>query len=170
MSSTKRQRNKPREEQWTKLVRPMMQTEAWRALSPVAQALYPWVRFEWKGPQANNNGKLRLSVRQAAEFLGVNMKTAARAFHDLQAKGFLCVTEAAHLGTGGEAKSPSFELTELPMPHSDKRDGRKLYREWRPGSDWPVRKAAMHNPRGINGAKPCPQNGNDPVPYLGTNS
>ena len=169
MSTAKRKRDKPREEQWTKLVRPMMQTDAWRALPPVAQALYPWLKFEWKGPQANNNGKIRLSVRQAAECLGVNMKTAARAFHDLQAKGFLHVTEAAHLGTGGEAKSPSFELTELPMPHGDKRDGRKLYREWRQGADWPVRKAAMHNPRGINGAKPRPQNWNSAVVVSGTN-
>ena len=162
-------RNEQGVEHFTKLVRTMMETPAWRALTPTAQALYPWIKFEWRGPKANNNGQIKLSVRQAAEALGVNMKTAARAFHDLQAKGFLVVTEAARLGIGGEAKSPSFEITELPLPHIEQRDGRKLYRQWEAGRDWPVHKAAIHNPRGRNGAKPCPQNGNSTVVILGTN-
>lgn len=169
MSKPKRpKRNEPREEHWTKLIRPTMETPAWRALSSTAQALYPWVKLEWRGPQANNNGKIRLSVRQAAARMNVDMKTAARAFHDLQAKGFLFVIEAASLGFGGEAKSPSFEITELPMPLSEQRGGRKLYDQWRPGADWPVCKAAVHNPRGLSG-KPCPRKGNGTVVVLGTN-
>ena len=155
MSVTKRQRSsKPREEQWTKLVRPMMQTEAWRALPPVAQALYPWLKFEWKGPQANNNGKLVLSVRQAAERLGVAVNTAGKAFHELQAKGFLAVAKAGSLGCEGEAKGHEYELTELPLPGSEKPAGRRLYLEWKAGRDFPVHHTATNNPRGINGAEP----------------
>ncbi|KZX94486.1 MULTISPECIES: helix-turn-helix domain-containing protein [unclassified Sulfitobacter] len=146
-------KNERRAEHFTAMTRNMMETPAWRALSPCAQALYPWLRLEWRGAKANNNGKLRLSVRQAAERMGVNVKTAARAFHDLQAKGFVVVVEPARLGLGGEAKSPAFELTEISLPHSDRSAGRRLYVDWKPGADFNVQKGAVHNPRGGNPRK-----------------
>lgn len=149
-------RNENRSEHFTKMVRTMMETDAWRALTPAAQALYPWLKFEWRGAQNNNNGKIRLSVRQAAERLDVAPNTAAKAFHDLQAKGFIVMTEAAHLGIGGEAKSPAFELTELSLPHGDKPDGRRLYKQWQPGRDFPVHKSKANNPAGKNGRKTKP--------------
>lgn len=146
-------------EHFAAMIRTTMETPAWRALSPVAQALYPWLKLEWRGPKANNNGKIRLSVRQAAERLGVSDNTAMRAFHDLQAKGFLVVTEHARLGLGGEAKSPAFEITELATPHGDKAEGRKLYRDWQEGHDFPVHRAMANNPSGKNGrTKPCLKN------------
>jgi len=138
-------------EHFAKLTRALMETPAWRTLSTTAMALYPWLRLEWHGPQNNNNGRIRLSVRQAAKKLGVSNDTAARAFRDLQGKGFLVVTEPAHLGVEGAAKSPTFELTELPLPHSEPHVGRMLYRSWRKGQDLPVQKAAVHNPDGCNG-------------------
>lgn len=160
-------RNEARVEHFTKMIRPFMETPAWRALSTTAQALYPWIKLEWKGPKNNNNGKIQLSVRQAAERLGVNTKTAARAFHDLQAKGFLVVKSPASLGLHGEANSPCFEITEIPLPHSDLNDGRKLFRHWKDSQDFPVQKAAIHNPRGHRGntlspntARTCSKNGN----------
>ncbi|MEY8829647.1 hypothetical protein AB9K34_14765 [Sedimentitalea sp. XS_ASV28] len=145
-------RNENRAEHWTKMVRPTMQTDAWRALSSTAQALYPWIKFEWHGPKANNNGKLRLSVRQAAECLGCNPKTAMRGFHDLQAKGFIVQTEGACLGATGEAQSPSYEITEIALPTSN--TGRRLYRDWQKGHDFPVKVVATNNPHGINGQAP----------------
>ncbi|WP_461427750.1 hypothetical protein [Gymnodinialimonas sp.] len=147
-------RNERAQEHWTKLARPMMETDAWRALSPVAQALYPWLKLEWRGPKANNNGKIRLSVRQAADALGVTRNTAGRAFHDLQAKGFIVVRERARLGIGGNASGPSYELTELSTPHSKKADGQKLYKLWKPGDDYPIHKGAVHNPRGKRNRNP----------------
>ncbi|SDY75692.1 hypothetical protein [Citreimonas salinaria] len=141
-------RNEQRQEHFTTLTRPLMETDAWRALSPVAQALYPWIKLEWRGPKANNNGKISLSVRQAKGRMGIGINTAARAFHELQAKGFLVVREHACLGIGGEARSPAYEITEIPLPHSDTNVGRRLYNEWRPGRDFPVLKAAAHNPNG----------------------
>ncbi|MFO0513473.1 MAG: hypothetical protein ACK5YF_00690 [Rhodobacterales bacterium] len=142
---------------WTKLLRPTMETPAWRALPPVAQALYPWLKFEWRGTDSNNNGSIRFSVRQAAEALGVAIDTAARAFHDLQAKGFLVMTEPAVLGLEGAAKSPAFELTEIAMRGA--RDGRKLFLHWSEGRDYPVHKARANNPTGrARKTKPCPKN------------
>ncbi len=144
-------RNEKRAEHWTKMVRPTMQTDAWRALSSTAQALYPWLKFEWHGPKANNNGKLRLSVRQAAECLGCTRNTAARAFADLQAKGFIVQTEGAHLGAAGDAQSPSYEITEIALPASN--TGRRLYRDWQKDHDFPVKTAMTNNPAGVNGAR-----------------
>jgi hypothetical protein len=142
---------------WTKLLRTTMQTPAWRALPSVSQALYPWLKLEWHGPDSNNNGSIRFSVRQAAEALGVANDTAARAFHQLQAKGFLVMTEPAVLGLEGAAKSPAFELTEIAMRGA--RDGRKLFLHWSEGRDYPFHKAAANNPKGrTRKAKPCPKN------------
>lgn len=145
-----------RPEHFTMMLRGLMEEPAWRALSCTAQALYVWLRLEWKGAQANNNGQIRLSVRQAAERLGVGTDTASYAFHDLQAKGFLVVTEIAHLGTSGSAKSHAYELTEIELPHAAQHGGRRLYRQWREGQNFPVHKAAAHNPRGrFRKAEPC---------------
>lgn len=124
----------------------VMDTEAWVTLSCTGKALYPLLLMEWRGPSANNNGSIVLSVRQAAEKLGIGINTAARAFHQLQARGFIVVRKHAALGVKGYATAPEYELTEIAMPgHTE---GRKLFKDWKPGSDYPVQKAAIHNPSG----------------------
>lgn len=156
-------RNEGREH-FARLARHLMEEPAWRALSSAAQALYPWLRLEWRGPEANNNGAIRLSVRQAAAKMGLSVNTAARAFHDLQAKGFLVVTEHARLGSTGEAKGPAYELTEIGLPLAADRGGRRLYREWRANHDFPVRKAMANNPTGRRSrAEPCHKNSDGSV-------
>lgn len=140
-------RNENRGEHFAKMLRSTMQTPAWRALSPMAQALYPWLMLEWHGPKSNNNGRITLSVRQAAQAMGIGINTAARAFHDLQAKGFVVVRKQAQLGIKGVATATEFELTEIALP-SDGMRPRRLYLEWQEGADFTVSKAAIHNPRG----------------------
>lgn len=149
MGRDKQNESKP--EHWTKMVRPTMQTEAWRALSTTSQALYPWIKLEWRGPQANNNGSISLSTRQASERMGIGINTAARAFHDLQAKGFLVLTKAARLGVKGQASAPEFELTEIILPHSKANSGRRLYLQWCYGADFLVHKSVANNPMGRRG-------------------
>lgn len=156
--SSKQKRRKSTGEHWTQLFRRTMEEPAWRALSSTAQALYPWLKLEWRGPNANNNGKIQLSVRQAAERLGVRPDTAAEAFRELQRKGFIVQTEHACLGLEGAARAPSYEITELRMPLAEKgRDGRELYRNWSEGHDYPVQGSRPNNPTGLNGkkTKPC---------------
>ena len=155
-------RSPEREEHFTKMIRSTMEEPAWSALSTTAQALYPWLRLEWRGDKASNNGKLRLSVRQAADRIGVSINTAAEAFRDLQRKGFIVVREPACLGLDGAAKSPAYELTELALPGTEGH-GRKLYKLWRHGSDFPVVRAMANNPSGRNGKKACHQNKDDTV-------
>ncbi|RWI85954.1 MAG: hypothetical protein EOR22_30280 [Mesorhizobium sp.] len=161
----------PPGEHWTKLIRHTMEEPAWRDLSSAAQAAYPWFKLEWRGPDANNNGKIRLSVRQLGERMGVRRDTAAEAIQDLQRKGFLYQTEAGRLGVDGEGKSPTYEITELKMPGTEKeKDGRKLYRQWRLGHDFPVARSNANNPMGTNGArtKPRHENRDGPVTESGT--
>lgn len=126
---------------------------AWAALSPSAQALYPFIKLEWHGPNFNNNGRIRFSYRQAAKALGATPNTAMRAFHDLLAKGFLVVTEMGALGLDGDARGPTYEVTEIEMPGKPKGSGRELFRQWREGKDFPVPKHHQNNPAGRNGRK-----------------
>lgn len=143
---------------FTKLIRSTMDEPAWKALKPSAQALYPWLKLEWRGLKYNNNGKIRLSLKQAAERMGVVVDTAASAFHDLQRMGFIVVTQPAQLGMGGHARPTAYELTELELPNSDAISGRKLYRDWRKGQNFPVHKPSSNNPSGRNGkTKPLPK-------------
>ena len=136
-------------EQFAKMFRATMETPAWRALTPYARLLYPWLKLEWHGPKNNNNRHIRLSVKQAAKRLGCSTETARKAFHDLQRKGFVVVTHCAVLGTAGEARGHEYELTELgtALSHTP----RHLYREWRPEREFDVTMAAANNPTGKGG-------------------
>ncbi len=136
-------------EHYTTMNRFMMSTPAWRALSTVAQAVYPFLKLEWHGPKFNNNGKIRFSVRQAAEAIGVCPNTANKAFHELQAKGFTVVMEKGALGVRGMARGPSYEITELGTPGCN--TPRMLYKDWRPGKDFEVVLHNANNPEGLNG-------------------
>ncbi|MFC0198871.1 hypothetical protein [Paracoccus rhizosphaerae] len=160
-------KNEEHREHWTKMLRSTMETPAWRALGATAQALYPWLKMEWKGPKANNNGKISLPVRVAADRLGCNMKTAARAFHELQAKGFLLLTQHGRMGTEGKGASPTYEITELAVPGKDEHSGRKLYLHWEEGHDFAVRAHAPVNPSGRNGLLTAESKNKSPSPKTG---
>ena len=72
----------------------------------------------------------------------------------------------ACLGVGGAAAAPKYELTEIGLPYGEKPEGRKLYKDWRVGNDFPVNKAQAHNPTGIN-AKPYPEKRDGIIPKNG---
>ena len=130
-----------------------MSNPAWCALGPSAQALYPWLKFEWKGKQYNNNGAIALSVSQAADRMGIGKDAAASAFRDLQAKGFIVVTKPGVLGVAGQARCPTYELTELPLPGTKEVLGKRLFDKWEPGKDFNVVHHNANNPSGRNGSK-----------------
>jgi hypothetical protein len=64
----------------------MMDSEAWKALSPESQALWLHVRRRYNG---NNNGDIPLSCREAAQLLNVSKNTAAKSFQQLENSGFI---------------------------------------------------------------------------------
>lgn len=149
-------KNEQRTEQFTKMIRNTMETPAWRALSSTAQALYPWLKLEWKGPQANNNGQISLPVREAAERVGCSKDAAGRAFHDLQAKGFLILVTHGRMGIEGKGASPTYEITELAARGGDHPSGRKLYLHWDKDHEFPVKGHTPSNPTGRNGKNKSP--------------
>ena len=122
-------------EHGTYIPRSLMSSDAWRALSPKAQMIYIWLRLEWKGPRFNNNGKIRLSYRQAAHRLGICTNSAMGAFHELQAKGFVVITQLGALGVEGEARGPTYHLTDIGLPGTPPS---KLFLEWAPDSEFEV--------------------------------
>jgi hypothetical protein len=61
----------------------MLKTDAWKALSPPARAVYIQIGSRYDG---FNNGRLAFSVRDAASECDINKDTAGRAFHELVAR------------------------------------------------------------------------------------
>ncbi len=125
----------------------VVDTDAWRALGTASHSLFILLSLEWKGPKYNNNGKITLSVRQAAERMGVSRDTAAKAFRELQAKGFIIVTKGGSLGVTGHGKCPEYEITSIEMPHLEKSNS---FLKWTPGNDFDVFAHPVKNHAGKN--------------------
>lgn len=125
----------------------VVNSPAWRAVGTTSHSLFIILCLEWGGPRYNNNGKITLSARQAAERIGVSRNTAARAFQDLQAKGFIVVTKGGSLGVEGHGRCPEYEITSIQMPHRDKSN---LFLGWTPGNDLEVFLHPVKNPAGKN--------------------
>ncbi len=69
---------------------PLLQSPAFRSLSGAAVKVFIELRTHFNG---SNNGKLALSLEQAAKLLAMGKATVARAFAELQAKGFVICTK-----------------------------------------------------------------------------
>ena len=78
-------RTKAGEPHGTYVPRELLEEPAFRALSPKAQILYIWLRLSWGGPNSTTyktqNGHIFLSVRQAAEKIGMSRRTLHRKLH-----------------------------------------------------------------------------------------
>jgi Helix-turn-helix domain len=80
----------------------MMRTEAWMALSATARAVYLQIGLRYNG---SNNGRLALSVRDAASECNVAKDTAGKAFKELVALGF--IEETRHGGLSRKTRVAS---------------------------------------------------------------
>lgn len=69
----------------------VMETAAWRDLSPVERCAYIEIASRYAGP-GSNNGSIPFSVREVADALGVGKTTAMRALSNLQSHGFIVMT------------------------------------------------------------------------------
>jgi hypothetical protein len=95
----------------------MLKTDAWRALSAPARAVYIQIGSRYNG---SNNGKLALSVRDAASECNIAKDTASRALKDLVDFGF--IEETRHGGLSRKTRIASewrmmafrCDLTEAP--------------------------------------------------------
>ena len=80
----------------------MLKTDAWRALSAAARAVYIQIGARYNG---SNNGKLALSVRDAASECNIATNTASQAFKDLVDLGF--IEETRHGGLSRKTRIAS---------------------------------------------------------------
>lgn len=118
---------RPEEGQYAPLAYSLIRSPAWRSLSGPAIKVWIELHSRYNG---SNNGKLFLSLNEAAEILGMGKATAQRAFAELSTKGFTAlVTE----GNWYSRKAHEWRITTKPM---ETPKGRILatndWHQWRP--------------------------------------
>jgi hypothetical protein len=103
-----------RKDRYFQLHHYMLKTDAWRALSPFARAIYIQIGFRYDGA---NNGGIAYSVRDAATECDMNKDTAGRAFKELAARGF--IEETRHGGLSRKTRVASeWRLTAFKCDHT----------------------------------------------------
>ena len=124
----------------------MLEHPAYKALSSHAKVLYLYIKLDAYG---DHNGRVSVTVRNAAECLNISKNTASLAFHDLQAKGFVELVEFGTLGLEGSRSSPRYGITEIPI--APEVAPRATYNRWKAGQDFAIKKHPTNNPDGWNG-------------------
>ena len=119
--SKRRRKNRPNatgRNQTSRFVRldyRMLHSPAFRSLSPKARALLIEIAMLYNG---ENNGSLYLSVEDAAARMGVaDPHTAAGAFDELTASGFISMTKDAHfeVKASEHSRARTWRLNWLPV-------------------------------------------------------
>lgn len=105
MGRSKRQKE---EGQYVNLPYFQLRSEAWRSLSGAAVKVWLELHTRFKG---TNNGRLFLSLNEAAESLGMGKATVQRAYVELEAKGFIVKTRA---GNWYQRQAHEWRLTTKP--------------------------------------------------------
>jgi hypothetical protein len=81
------------EGQYVNLPYELLNSEAWRTLSGPAIKVFFELRTRFHG---GNNGKLHLSLQEAADLLGLGKATVQRAFDQLEERGLVVCTKRGH--------------------------------------------------------------------------
>jgi hypothetical protein len=105
----------------------MLQSAAWRSLSPVSRSVFIELATIYNG---SNNGRLALSARDAAERARCSKNTAARALSELIQKGFIDLCSRGHF----DRKTPHATDYRLTMHGCDRSGERasKRFMSWHP--------------------------------------
>ncbi|MGB4248547.1 MAG: hypothetical protein WBJ75_12590 [Pseudohongiellaceae bacterium] len=91
----------------------LYKSEAYLALSLHARCLMPLLQCHWR-----NDKSVDFGVREAAEKLSCNPRTAMRAFKELQEKGFIKMADDYYFdtfGVKGGSRPRAWRLTWLPF-------------------------------------------------------
>jgi hypothetical protein len=108
----KKSRSKKSSNPFVMLLIEIIDAPAWRALSHGARSLYIALRRRHNAT-INNNGKIHLAQRVAAQEINSHRNYVARWFRELSYYGFIVLTSAGHLGVHGRGRAPCWRLTEL---------------------------------------------------------
>ncbi len=113
--------------QYVPLPYAMIKSPAWRSLSGPAVKLWLELHTRYNG---NNNGKVFLSMNEAAENLGLGKATVQRAFGDLQNKGFLVLEQE---GNWYHRRAHEWRLTtKMTQTRAGKKAATNDWRFWQP--------------------------------------
>jgi hypothetical protein len=88
--------------QWTAVRWEIMQSPAWKYMSMGARLLYIAL-IKHLSFTADNNGKIFLATRKAAEDLGASQRVICVWFRELEHFGFIAMTEPGSIGPKGRA-------------------------------------------------------------------
>ncbi len=124
---TKSKGKRSHDGQYVNLHYAMLKSPAWRSLSGNAVRLWFELHTRFNG---SNNGKVFLSLNEAAEILGLGKATVQRAYKELQDKGFLALEQE---GNWYNRRAHEWRLTTKPV---QTRSGNQIatndWRHWRP--------------------------------------
>jgi len=100
------------------LLKTTLDTLAWKATSHGARSLYVALKRFWNA-KTENNGRIYLSIRDAAAEINSSQEECVRWFRELQHYGFIVKTTEGRRGNDGFA--PHWRLTEIgcngSLPH-----------------------------------------------------
>ncbi|SPH24401.1 hypothetical protein DEA8626_03453 [Defluviimonas aquaemixtae] len=157
-----RKGKRPEEGQYVPLPYSLLKSPAWRSLSGAAIKVFLELHTRFNG---GNNGKIHMSMNEAADVLGLGKATVQRAFVELQEKGFIALTAS---GSWYHRKAHDWRLTTKPM-HTvvGKQVAINDWRSWQPaktkrGSESDPSLSQMvpsRNPGNGIGSKPEPVSG-----------
>ncbi|MDR7039633.1 DNA-binding transcriptional MocR family regulator [Methylobacterium sp. BE186] len=136
--------NSKKEPQHVRLYEWLTESVAWRHLSTDARALYVLLKQKYRGM---NNGRIILSVRQAAENLKISKTSAAKSFQELQALGFIEVVIRGAFNSRKDGRATEWRLTEYGCDLSGDL-ATKRFMSWVPGKDFTVRAVGRSVPQG----------------------
>lgn len=114
----------------------MAHSPAWRSLHGNAVKVYVELRSRYNG---KNNGDLSLSLGEAQKLLGMGKSSAARAFEELQDKGFIWKTSSGHWYG---RKAATYAVTDQPF------DGHPATNAWQ---NWHKRNSEKNRTRSSRG-------------------
>ena len=106
-------------ERFVKLTYPLIESEAWRWLRPISKAVYIELKRRYNGL---NNGKISLSLSEAAHIFKASKSSISRALKQLETHGFIKLIKKGYF-TGRMASE--YALTDEQL------DGYPPTREWR---------------------------------------
>ena len=124
-----RKGKRPEEGQYAPLPYALLKSPAWRALSGPAIKVLLELHTRYNG---GNNGKLFLSLNEAAETLGIGKATAQRAFDELQDKGFLVLTKQ---GNWYGRQANEWRITTKPESGKPQSTASNDWRSWQPKAE-----------------------------------
>jgi len=112
-STERRVKNKPKKLRTTfaPIYADVMESDAWRAMEPVARALHVEMKRLYN---RDKQQPVYMSERHAARLLGVNAKTAAKALRMLEHYGVTVKVADGFLGANGRGIAAHWRLTDEP--------------------------------------------------------